>query len=385
LPVDFLSVTVAIRHGNSVVTPGQPPHPTSQPDGNRRSLTPARCLRAGTAIVLVVLCMLATTASATVPQLALTVDVSPYTGAGAPAAVTLTLHMTATVDPSDQPYATKHMSFDLDPSILTGFQPSVGCIGTQVISNSPTCTPIGDGSMQFQALGLTENAAVTAFQSTDPNTLFLLADGKTPLNIHSLLTVTKTDSPTGGSRLDIDFPPDLQQPAPGAYSTLTDFQVALRSTIAMAGCPSAPLSFATHSDFVPAFKPGDYAADATTTAPCQGAAPVAPPPFAPVPNLATAAAKKHGRVLGKLLALRSVRGMTDGTVTLTCTASCAKRKLGTATLHNPPQAALIRLHPALKITKRTRIHVTMVNAAGVTQTARFRFARRSGRLTAVSL
>jgi len=366
------------------VTPVQQPHPTGQSQAHHRSATPAR-LRAAAAVTLLVLIVLAMPAGASVPQLALTAELSPYTGAGAPAPVTLTLHVSAIPDPGDQPYATKHMSFDLDPSILTGFQPSVGCIGTQVISNSPTCMPIGDGSMQFQALGLTESTTLTAFQSTDPNTLFLLADGKTPLMIHSLLTVTKATSPAGGSRFDIDFPPDLQQPAPGAYSTLTDFQVALRSTIAMAGCPAAPLNFAAHSDLVPAFKPGDYAADASATALCQGAAPVAPTPFSPVPKLATVAAKRHGRVLGKLLALRSVRGMTDGTVTVTCTAGCAKRKLGTATVQTPLQAPLVRLRPALKITKRTRIQVTMVNAAGVTHTARFRFARRSGKLAAIDL
>jgi hypothetical protein len=277
------------------------------------------------------------------------------------------------------------MSFDLDPSILTGFQPGVGCIGTQVISNSPTCTPIGDGSMQLQALGLTENTTLTAYQSTDPNTLFLLADGRTPLNIHALLTVTQTTGPAGGSRLDIDFPPDLQQPAPGAYATLTDFLLALRSTVALAGCPPAPLNFATHSDFTPGFKPGTYASDAATTAVCQAMTPVAPPPFAPVPTLTTSAGKKHGRVLGKLLGLRSVRGMSDGAITLTCTAGCPTHKLGSATLKIPVHAPLIRLHPALKVTKRTRIQVEMVNAAGVSHITRFRFTRRAGHLVAVSL
>ena len=313
------------------------------------------------------------------PQLALTAGVSPYTGIGSPARVTLTLHVVATPDVNDQPYATKHMSFDVAPALITGFQPTVGCIGTQVVSNSPTCEPIGEGSMQFQALGLIENTTVTAYQSTDPDTLFLLVDGRTPLNVHSLLSMTRTASPTGGSRFDIDFPPDLQQPAPNAYTTLTDFQLALHKTIALAGCPPSPLGFATHSDFTGGYRPGDYAADATTTALCQVA------PFTPVPALTTVAAKKHRRVLGKLLALRAVSGMTDGTVTLTCTAGCAKRKLGTVSLRIPVQAPLIRLHPALKITKSTRIQVTMVNAASITQTARFRFTRRSSRLSAVSL
>jgi hypothetical protein len=352
------------------VTPGRSPHPSR---------------RAAAALLLLALSLLAGSASAAVPQLALTAAVSPYVGTGAPVPVTLTLHVAATPDPADQPYATRHMSFDLDPSILTGFQPSVGCIGTQIISNSPTCPAIGDGSMQFQALGLTESTTLTAYQSTDPKTLFLLADGRTPLLIHSLLTVTTTTSPAGGSRFEIDFPPDLQQPAPGAYSTVTDFQASLRSTIALAGCPPAPLNFATHSDFTPAFKPGTYAADAATTAVCESAAPIAPPPFVPVPSLTTRAAKKHGRVLGKLIGLRSVRGMTDGTATLTCTAGCAKRKLGTTTLKTPARAPLIRLQPALRVTKRTRVRVTMVNAARTSVTATFRFVMRSGKLVAVRL
>jgi hypothetical protein len=133
-----------------------------------------------------------------------------------------------------------------------------------------------------------------------------------------------------------------------------------------------------------AFKPGSYAADAATTAACRSVRPPAPAVRA-CPELDDGGRQEARAVLGKLLALRAVRGMTDGTVTLTCTAGCAKRKLGTATVRNPAQTPLLRLHPALEITKRTRIQVTMVNAAGITQTARFRLGRRSGRLSAVLL
>lgn len=322
----------------------------------------------------------ASPAGAAPPQLSLAVTVSPYAGGSAPAPVTLTLHTIAVPDVSQPPVSTRHMTFDLDPSVITGFQPPAACNPSQVITDATPCTPIGDGTMAFQTLGLLEEMTLTAYQSTDPQALLVLVDGRTPLMIHSVLTLQKTVNSQGGAHYDADTPASLQQPAPGAYATWTDFNLALRKTIALAGCPAAPLSFATHSDFTP----GSLSADATALATCEAVAPLIPTVavFAPVAHLATAASRHRGRVLGRLLGLRSVSGMTTGTVTLTCTAGCAKRRLATRALTGGEQGTLIRLHPSLKVTKRTRITVTMLNAAGVSQIQRFRFVRRSTSLLA---
>src|SRR5439155_9673724 len=140
-------------------------------------------------------------------------------------------------------------SFDLDPNIVTGFQPPSACSPEQVQIDARPCILVGDGTMAFQTLGLTENMTLSAFQSTDPQALLVLVDGQAPLAIHQVLTMQKTVNSLGGSHYDIDVPVALQQPVPGVYPVFTDFNLALRSTIALAGCPSSPLSFATHSDF----------------------------------------------------------------------------------------------------------------------------------------
>jgi hypothetical protein len=294
--------------------------------------------------------------------------------------VTLTLHTTSIPDVSQPPVSTSHMTFDLDPSILTGFQPPSGCSADQVITDASRCTPIGDGTMTFQALGLLEEMTLTAYQSTDPQALLVLADGRAPLMIHSVLTLQKTVNSLGGAHYDADTPVSLQQPAPGAYATWTDFNLALRKTIGLGGCPSSPLSFATHWDFTP----GTSAADATALATCEIGPTVAPPvvkPFDPVAHLATAGTRR-GRTLGRLLGVRSVSGMTVGTVTLTCTSGCSRRRLASRTLTGGERQPLVRLHPALRVTKRTRIAVTMINALGVSRVQTFRFARRANRLVA---
>lgn len=236
--------------------------------------------------------------------------------------------------------------------------------------------------MAFQTLGLVEQMTLTAYQSTDPQAILVLVDGKAPLMIHSVLTLQKTANSLGGTRYDTETPLSLQQPAPGVYAVWTDFNLALRKTIGLSGCPPSPLSFATHSDFTP----GTSSADATALATCEvgpTVTPVGDPAlFKPVAHLATAGTSHRGRILGRLLGLRSVSGMTVGTVTLTCRNGCSKRRLATRTLTGGERGTLIHLHPAVKVTKKTRIAVTMINAVGVSRLQTFRFARRANRLIA---
>jgi hypothetical protein len=104
--------------------------------------------------------------------------------------------------------------------------------------------------MSLLGLGITEHLTVKAFQSTDPQALLLRLDSLDgPLPIHQVMTMRRTVMPNGASRFDIDVPPTFQQPVPGVYVTFTDFNLALRSTIALVGCPASPLSFVTHSDY----------------------------------------------------------------------------------------------------------------------------------------
>jgi hypothetical protein len=211
----------------------------------------ARDLGLRVAVALAVSSVLAvSSASAVTPQLSFSVAVSPYTGGTATAPVTLTLHTTTTPNMSEPSFATSHMRFDLDPSIVTGFQPpAAACTDAQVMADATPCATVGDGTMSFSVLGLTQNVTVKAFQSTDPQALLLRLDGDAPLRVHEVMTMQRTVMPSGASRFDIDVPPSLQQPAPGAYATPTDFNLALRWTIALVGCPASPLSFATDSHY----------------------------------------------------------------------------------------------------------------------------------------
>ena len=215
-------------------------------------------------------------ASAVVPQRSFSVAVSPYTGGTATAPVTLTLHTTTTPSMSDPPFATNHLRFDLDPNIVTGFQPpAAACSDAQVMVDATPCATVGDGTMSLLVLGLTENVTVKAFQSTDPQALLLRLDGDSPLRVREVMTMQRTVMPNGASRFDIDVPPNLQQPAPGAYATLTDLNLALRWTIALVGCPASPLSFATNSNY----SDGTVSSDVAQTA-CEVGVP-GPPNTAP--------------------------------------------------------------------------------------------------------
>src|SRR3954469_8255967 len=128
----------------------------------------ARDLGLGVAVAVAVSSVLAVgSASAVTPQLSFSVAVSPYTGGTATAPVTLTLHTTTTPRMSEPPFSTKHLSFDLDPAIVTAFQPPAGgCSDAQVIADATPCATVGDGTASFLALGLTKNVTVKAFQST---------------------------------------------------------------------------------------------------------------------------------------------------------------------------------------------------------------------------
>ena len=106
------------------------------------------------------------------------------------------------------------------------------------------------------ALGLTENLTVTAYNGPGGNKLELLVDGQAPLQIHSVIEgKLQSDSGKFGKKLVVAIPENLQQPAPGAYATLTDFKTVVKGTgskkrpfIGLSGCTKKTLNYKT--DFV---------------------------------------------------------------------------------------------------------------------------------------
>jgi len=206
-------------------------------------------------------------ASAVTPEMGFSVALSPYTGGTATAPVMLTLHATTTPKMNEPAFAADHLRFDLDPNIVTAFQPpAAACTDAQVMADPAPCATVGDGAMSFAVLGLTENVTAKAFQSADPQALLLRVDGDAPLRVHEVLAIQRTVLPSGASRFDIDVPPGLVQPAPGAYATLTDLNLTLRWTIALSGCPASPMSFATQSHFTDGTTSGDIPAQTTCEA-----------------------------------------------------------------------------------------------------------------------
>jgi hypothetical protein len=195
------------------------------------------------------------------------VALSPYTGGTSTAPVMLTLHTTTTPKENESQFAADHLRFDLDPSVVTAFQPpAAACSDSQVMADPAPCATVGDGTMSFAVLGLNENVTAKAYQSTDPQALLVRVDGDTPLNLHQVIVMQRSLMPSGASRFDIDVPPGLVQPAPGAYATLTDLNLTLRWTIALSGCPASPLNFATQSHFTDGTTSGDIPAQTTCEA-----------------------------------------------------------------------------------------------------------------------
>jgi hypothetical protein len=317
-------------------------------------------------------------------QYGFTASVTPDVAgtATAPAPVALQLHMTTVADPGRPAVSTRLLRFDLDPSVTISPLADGACTATQVSLDAPSCVRIGDGTMSFTVLGLVENLTVAAYQQADPQALLLLVDGTAPLLIHSVMEFKPVDAGIGGIRWTMDAPPEmLQQPAPGAYATWTDLNFTLRSAVSLTDCPSSLLTFGSHADFS-----DGSVGDATTYVPCSPPPPaVAPAPAAMVPRFSTVPRRGRGHVLGKLLALRSVRGFTTGTVRLTCTAGCRRQRLGFRLAVGGAPSPLIRLRPALSLTKRTRIGVVIGDASGALQTQRFKFVRHRHGLLAVKL
>ena len=109
------------------------------------------------------------------------------------------------------------------------------CSSSQVLADDTKCpkgSKVGKGAAAGTALGLTENLTVTAYNGPGGNTLLLLVDGQTPLQIHSVIPgVLSSDSAPYGKKLTVHVPDNLQQPAPGAYATLVQFDTTINAIV----------------------------------------------------------------------------------------------------------------------------------------------------------
>jgi hypothetical protein len=176
---------------------------------------------------------------------------------------------------ADEPaFATSSTIVHFDKNLKFGGKYLKSCSSTQVQNDETKCpkgSKVGSGSATGTALGLTENLTVTAYNGPGGNKLELLVDGTSPLTIHSVIEgKLQKDSGLYGQKLVVSIPAALQQPAPGAYATLTDFKTSVKGTgskkrpyVGLAGCNKKLLNF--KSDFT--FTDGSQA-NASTTSKC---------------------------------------------------------------------------------------------------------------------
>jgi len=150
------------------------------------------------------------------------------------------------------------------------------CSATQVAADDTKCpkgSKVGSGVAAGTALGLTENLTVTAYNGPGGNKLELLVDGQSPLQIHSVIEgILSADSGQYGKKLSVHVPDGLQQPAPGAYATLVQFDTTInrvlgskkRPYVGINSCPSSKkVAFGVDYVYTDGTKKGT-----TTTAKC---------------------------------------------------------------------------------------------------------------------
>ncbi len=205
-------------------------------------------------IALSALALSAAPAFAVTSKQSLVAKVSPTKAGTAkkPANVSLTVEPKVALDPSEStPFATTLAVISLDKNLKFGGAKFKACTAGQVQTGAcSSAAKVGTGTAQGQALGLTENLKIVAFNGTGGKSLLMHVTGATPLQIDEVL-IGKLTAGSGkyGTKLTVAIPSGLQQPAPGAFATLLDFKLAVKGTsgktpyVGLAGCPSGGLNF----------------------------------------------------------------------------------------------------------------------------------------------
>jgi hypothetical protein len=199
-------------------------------------------------------------AQAVTPTTSLKASVSPSKKGTVkkPKNVKLSIELITAPKAGEPAFATKSTVVHFDKNLVFGTKYLPTCSKTQVQADDTKCksgSRVGTGSAQGVALGLVENLTVVAYNGPG-STLELLVDGQAPLQIHSVIEgKLVSDSGKFGKKLKVAIPDNLQQPAPGAFATLTDFKTAVKGTgtkkrpyVGLKGCTKKKLNF--KADFV---------------------------------------------------------------------------------------------------------------------------------------
>jgi len=192
-----------------------------------------------------------------------------------PKATKLVVKLATTPNPADPAFAASDTIVHLAKELSFNGKALKTCTAAQVQSDNTKCpsgSKVGFGKAAGVALGLTENLTVTAYNGPGGNKLELLVDGSTPLQIHSVIEgVLSSDSAPYGKKLSVHVPDGLQQPAPGAYATLVQFDTTInkvlgskkRPYVGINSCKTKKIAFGVHYIYT-----DGTTSDTTTTAAC---------------------------------------------------------------------------------------------------------------------
>jgi hypothetical protein len=192
-----------------------------------------------------------------------------------PKATKLVVKLATTPNPADPAFAASDTIVHLGKELTFNGKALKTCSQSQVQADDTKCpkgSHVGGGVAAGTALGLTENLKVTAYNGPGGNKLELLVDGSTPLQIHSVIEgVLSSDSAPYGKKLSVHVPDGLQQPAPGAYATLVQFDTTInkvlgskkRPYVGINSCKTKKIAFGVHYIYT-----DGTTSDTTTTAAC---------------------------------------------------------------------------------------------------------------------
>jgi hypothetical protein len=216
--------------------------------------------------------------SAVDPELGITASVTPNTHGTKkkPKKVKLVVKLKTTQKPGDPPFAANATVVHLAKELVFNGKAFKSCSQAQVQADDTKCpkgSKVGSGVAAGTALGLTENLTVTAYNGPGGNKLELLVDGQTPLQIHSVIEgLLQSDTGAYGKKLVVAIPANLQQPAPGAYATLEQFDTTIKAVVGkkkapyvgLASCKTKSMAFGVDYTYT-----DGTAKSATTTAACK--------------------------------------------------------------------------------------------------------------------
>jgi hypothetical protein len=220
--------------------------------------------------------------SAVTPTLGISAKVTPtkHGTKKKPKKVKLVIKLATTPNGTDPAFAADSTVVHLAKELVFNGKALKQCSATQVAQDDTKCpkgSKVGQGVAAGSALGLTEHLKVTAYNGPGGNKLELLvaaSDSSQPLPIHSVIEgVLSKDSGPYGNKLTVNIPADLQQPAPGAYATLTQFDTTINAVsgkkkkpyVGLVSCKTKKMQFGVDYHY----QPDGTSMSATTTAPCK--------------------------------------------------------------------------------------------------------------------